>query len=185
VPVLSNRARTEEDFHSSSTALRMSRFCVAQTLFTSRRNLGPGLARDAAGPDPAPAQPAAAQMRGQVQDIAAQPAAVGCSREKADIARQCAEIADMVGDAFHPSATARRASARGEHWVADSASTSWQYAVAWPAVVSPAIVSARWTLRLPGPPRSASSMTAVLVSERDFEMEDALAVTAEAEMRAR
>jgi len=49
-------------------------------------------------------------------------------------------------------------------------------------VVSPAIVSARWTAALIRPAAQRLLNAAVLVSERDFEMEDAFAVAIEAEM---
>jgi hypothetical protein len=65
-----------------------------------------------------------------------------------------------------------------------SASTSLQYAVAWPSVVSPASVSIVWIVRCRAADAGALD-AAVLVAERDLEVEHVLAVALEAEVAGR
>ena len=71
---------------------------LGKTLLEIAELVRTDVVRDAAGPDPAAAEPAAAQFRGEVQHVTTQAAAIGCCRQEANIAGQGTEIADMIGD---------------------------------------------------------------------------------------
>ena len=83
---------------------------------------------------------------------------------------------ELQGDAAQHLGTQRTARAR------PAPRSRWQYAVAWPTEVSPASVSMRWMVRLSGPPIKRSLDSAMLVAERDLQVEDVLAVALEAEV---
>ncbi len=80
---------------------------------------------DAAGPDQAAAETAAAKRGGHVQIIAPQPAAEGGGGQKADIAGQGADIADMVGQPFQFQGNGAQLRARGGASMPARASSSW------------------------------------------------------------
>ena len=97
-PVSSNRACTDGEFQSRLAALRPRRGTprpaapgTAPAVASSRSKPTPP------GPDQAAAEAAAAQERGQVQEVAAEPAAVRGGRQEADVAGQRAQVAGVVG----------------------------------------------------------------------------------------
>src|SRR5260370_27203195 len=138
--------------------------------------------RGAAGRDPAAPKPAAAEQRRHVQRVTAQPAAIGCRRQETDVAGKGPQIADMIGDPLQlesqraPAARARRTCGAGEAFedlaigcgVADRAVSDNGFSEMSSSAV-------RAALQRPLDP-------AVLVSERDFEMDDLFAVAIETKM---
>jgi hypothetical protein len=140
------------------------------------------VARDAAGADKAAAEPAAAQLQRQVQDIAAQPAAMGRRRQKPDIAGQRAEIADVVGDAFE---LQRDRPQRQGPPRAFNIGEPLQHLAIGDCMADRRVAGdglGEMDGVLMGPAAQRLLDAAVLVAERDFEMQHALAVAAEAEM---
>ena len=100
-PVSSKRAITDGVSQSRSTALGDVRATVGraapQSSATAR---GVDVEADAAGPDQAAAEAAAAEQRGHVEEVAADPAAVRRGRQEADVAGERAEVAGVVGQAL-------------------------------------------------------------------------------------
>ena len=160
----------------------MSRSASARRRLSSASVSAPGSRATPPGPDPAAAEPAAAQQRGQVQHIAAQPAAIGGGRQKADIAGERAEIADVIGD---PLQFQRDDAQRGRPRRAFGAGQRLDQLAIGGRVTGGGIAGDRLGEMDASLVRAAAQRrldAAMLVAERDFEMEDALAVAIEAEM---
>ncbi len=135
-----------------------------------------------AGAHQAAPETAAAELRRQIQVVAANPAAVRGRRQEADVARQRAKIAGVVGQAFElegdtpERGAARREPRLGERFhdlavggrMPDRRVSSRRLGV----VDRPAVRATR----------KRSFDTPVLVSEADLEKEDLLAMALEAEM---
>ena len=181
VPVPSNRAWTDEEFQSRSGRagnVAERRFEATQAL------LDAGLVQieaDAAGPDHAAAEAAAAQEGGQVEEIAAEPPAVGGGRQEADVAGQGPQVAGVVGQPFQfqgDAAKRLRRIGRGTRLALPRPGSS--RGVADRGVAGHMFHDMKSTFVRPADERALDA--AMLVAERDLQVEDLLAVALEAEM---
>jgi hypothetical protein len=137
---------------------------------------------DAAGPDESPAEAAPADRGREIQPVAPQPPAVRRRRQESDVSRQCAEVTGVIRQPFElerdaaDDLGARRRRRPGESFeclrvgerVPDARVAGQRLRV----VEAPAGISVH----------QRTLDAAVLVAERDLEVEHLLAVTLEAEV---
>ena len=103
---------------------------------------GVGVESDAARPDHAAPKTVAAQHGRHVEHVAANASAIGHGGQEADVARQSAEVADMVGDPLQFQGHAAEELAAGGNAGRAEGFDGAAVAAACPAVLSPASVSA-------------------------------------------
>ena len=123
-----NRAGTPQEARGLLGVSRSARSSRDPISFASSRR---HVERDAAGADHAAAQAAAADLGGEVEEVAAEPAAKRGRRQIADVIGESAEVAGMVGEPLELERDRRaaRVLAGGDRRRA-SASTASQYAIA-------------------------------------------------------
>ncbi len=123
----SNRAITEGESHSSSMAFAQSPAARCKRQVEVVRHGVVDVEGDAARTHQAAPEAAAAQLRREVEEVAAEAPAVRRGGQEADVAGQRAEVADVVGQALQLEGDAAQRRARGPGaWLAASASTTWQ-----------------------------------------------------------
>ena len=136
----------------------------------------------AAGPDHASPKAVAAQHGRHVEHVAANAPAIGHGRQEADVAGQCAQIADMVG---HSLQLQRHAAERLSASRNTSSAEGFDGAAVRGGMSGGAVAGERFRIVdacVDGAAQHRPFYAAMLVAQRDFQMVNRLAVALEAKM---
>ena len=181
-PTPSKRAITEGVFHNNSTALWASRVTESNRRRSCSTTCVVDVESDAARPDHASPKAVAAQHGRHVEHVAANASAIGHGRQEADVARQRAEIADMVGNPLQLQGHAAEELTAGR----DAGCAEGLDGAAVGGGMSGGAVAGQ-RLRVVDRARIGAAQhrpfhSAMLVAQGDFQVVDRLAVALEAEM---